>query len=222
MSDNGKIKVSASILSADLCNLERGMKNALAAGCEWIHFDVADGSFTHNITYGLPVLRACRKVLPSAFFDVHLMIEKPDSYAALFADAGADMITFHYEAPADTRKTIEIIHGKGKKAGIAVSPATPASNLYQFADIADMFLLMTVEPGYGGQPFDTRMTAKIRTFRDTLRSRGIHTPIEVDGGINGSTAPIVTAAGATVLVAGSYIFESPDMNAAVETLIRPV
>jgi ribulose-phosphate 3-epimerase len=194
------------------------MKKALAAGCDRIHFDVMDGSFTRNISYGLPVLAACRAALPDAFFDVHLMVEKPDIYAPLFADSGADMITFHYEAQADVRQTIDIIRKAGKKAGIAVRPATPASNLLQFTDLADMFLIMTVEPGYGGQPFDTRMTEKISALRGTLTSRGIHTPIEVDGGINSQTAPIVKAAGATVIVAGSYIFESADMDRAVRSL----
>jgi ribulose-phosphate 3-epimerase len=194
------------------------MRSALFAGCDWIHYDVMDGHFTKNLTYGLPVLAACRKTLPDAYFDVHLMIDKPNDYIQLFADAGADTITFHYEAMTNVRETVDLIHKAGKKAGISVKPETPVSVLLSYLDIADMFLIMTVEPGFGGQPFNPRSPERIRFLKDEMTRRGFSIPIEVDGGINAVTAPTVISAGASILVTGSYLFGAHDMKAAVDSL----
>jgi ribulose-phosphate 3-epimerase len=212
------VLVSASLLSADLCNLERDIRSACKAGCDWIHFDVMDGHFTKNISYGIPVLEACKKAVPEAFYDVHLMVDKPDFYAGLFADAGADMITFHYEAMTNVYSTVKLIKSLGKKAGISIRPDTPASVLYPYFDTADMFLLMTVEPGFGGQAFDGRSPEKISGLKREITRRGSKALIEVDGGINRETAPLVLSSGADVLVSGSYIFGADNMNAAVQSL----
>jgi ribulose-phosphate 3-epimerase len=146
------------------------------------------------------------------------MIDKPNDYIKHFAEAGADNITFHYEAMTNVRETVDLIHRTGKKAGISVRPETPVSVLLSYLEIADMFLIMTVEPGFGGQPFNTKSTERIRFLSDEMKRRGVNVPIEVDGGINAATAPEVTAAGATVLVAGSYIFGADNMEEAVKLL----
>lgn len=211
--------VSASILSADFCNLGRDIKNAEDAGCEYIHFDVMDGMFVKNISYGLPVLKSVSGMTKS-ILDVHLMINDPIRYVKDFALNGADIITFHIEAEPDVLETIDIIHSCGKKAGLSVKPGTPAKELAPYLDKADMFLVMTVEPGFGGQGFISEMLDKIRELKAMMTEKGLEIPIEVDGGINESTAELVKNAGASVLVAGSYLFNAPDMRAAVKSLIR--
>ncbi|MDR0987453.1 MAG: ribulose-phosphate 3-epimerase [Ruminococcus sp.] len=212
------VLVSASLLSADLSRLAHDINSACEAGADWIHFDVMDGHFTKNISYGIPVLEACKKAVPEAFYDVHLMVDKPDLYVKLFSDAGADMITFHYEAMTNVFDTIRLIKSLGKKAGISIRPDTPAAVLYPYFDTADMFLIMTVEPGFGGQAFDERSPDKIRGLKNEITRRGSCALIEVDGGINKDTAPIVLSAGADVLVSGSYIFGADNMKAAVSSL----
>ncbi|MCH5349305.1 MAG: ribulose-phosphate 3-epimerase [Oscillospiraceae bacterium] len=211
--------VSASILSADFCNLGRDIKAAEDMGCEYIHFDVMDGMFVKNISYGLPVLKSVSGMTKS-ILDVHLMINDPIRYVKDFAVNGADIITFHVEAESDVKKTIEEIHSCGKKAGLAVKPDTPASELIPYLEEADMILVMTVEPGFGGQGFIGEMLDKIKELKSILAEKGLEIPIEVDGGINSSTAELVKNAGASILVAGSYLFGAPDMKKAVEDLIR--
>lgn len=210
--------VSASILSADFCNLGRDIRKAEYAGCKYIHFDVMDGSFVPNISYGIPVLKAVSKTA-EGILDVHLMIDKPLRFVKAFAESGADIITFHAEAGSNIGETIDAIHACGKRAGLALKPGTPVSAAEPYLDTVDMILIMTVEPGFGGQGFLFDMVEKIAVLKSILDQRGLNVPIEVDGGINGSTAELVKNAGASVLVAGSYLFGAVDMREAVLKLL---
>ena len=209
--------VSASILSADFCNLGRDTKNAADAGCGYIHFDIMDGVFVPNISYGFPVLKSVSKVTDK-LMDVHLMITEPHRYIEILSSCGADIITVHTEAGSDVRETVKAIHSFGKKAGVAVKPKTSADELKPYLDEADMFLVMTVEPGFGGQGFIYEMTEKIALLKKMTEENGRYVPIEVDGGINADTAGLVKKAGAEILVAGSYLFGSADMKKAVDIL----
>ena len=208
--------ISASILSADLCNLERDIKRAEKAGCDYIHFDVMDGVFVNNISYGIPVLKSVSKVT-DIVLDVHLMIVDPIKYIKQFAESGADIITFHYEAGSDCGEVIDLIHSYGKKAGVSIKPNTPVSVLYPYLDKIDMILVMTVEPGFGGQGFITETLDKTE-LKCELDKRNMTVPIQVDVGINDKTAPKVKENGASILVAGSYLFGAEDMKKAVELL----
>lgn len=209
--------VSASILSADLCNLERDIHKAESAGCEYIHFDVMDGVFVNNISYGIPVLKSVSAVT-GAVLDVHLMIIDPIKYVREFAESGADIITFHLEAASDTNKTLDAIHSCGKKAGIAIKPNTPVSKLEPYLEKADMLLVMTVEPGFGGQGFIEKTLEKVRALNTLLDRRGLAVPIQVDGGINEKTGALCAEAGAEILVAGSYLFKAESFAEAVNSL----
>lgn len=209
--------VSASILSADLCRLGDDLARAEKNGCDHIHFDVMDGVFVNNISYGIPVL-ACVRKNTSMFIDAHLMITDPVRYIKVFADNGADMISFHLEAAPDPAAVIAAIRAEGKKAGIAIKPATPVSEVLTYADKVDMILIMTVEPGFGGQGFIPETLDKIRELRGELDRMGLDTHIQVDGGINGQTSALVREAGADILVAGSYLFKAEDMSAAVSAM----
>lgn len=210
--------VSASILSADFCNLGRDIKRAEDAGCKYIHFDVMDGIFVPNISYGIPLLKSVSKAAESVL-DVHLMITEPLRFVKDFSINGADIITFHAEAGSDIGETIETIHSCGKKAGIALKPKTSISAVLPYLDSADMILIMTVEPGFGGQGFLYDMTEKISELKKIIDQRGLDLPIEVDGGINKETVKLVKKAGAEILVAGSYLFGAADMSEAVENLV---
>lgn len=210
---------SASILSADFCNLGRDIEKAEAAGCEYIHFDVMDGVFVPNISYGIPILKAVSKIVKGTL-DVHLMIIDPIKYVKDFADNGADIITFHSEADSDVIETINAIHSCGKKAGLAIKPNTPVSDVEQYLDKIDMLLVMTVEPGFGGQGFISETLDKIAEAKKIIDSRGLDVPIQVDGGINAETAELVKKAGAEILVAGSYVFGAENMGSAVEKLVK--
>lgn len=209
--------VSASILSADLCNLERDIKRAEKAGCDYIHFDVMDGVFVNNISYGIPVLKSVSRVT-DIVLDVHLMIVDPIKYIKQFAESGADIITFHYEAGSECGEVIDLIHSYGKKAGVSVKPNTSVSVLYPYLDKIDMILVMTVEPGFGGQGFIIETLDKISELKGELDKRGLSVPIQVDGGINAKTASNVKGKGASILVAGSYLFGAEDMAKAVQLL----
>ena len=206
-----------SILSADLCDLGKDIDRCKAAGCEYLHFDVMDGVFVPNISYGIPVLQSVRKHT-DMFIDVHLMITEPARLIERFAEAGADNITFHAEAAKDIKGTIDLIRKCGKKAGISVKPGTPVSDIYDYIPLVDMVLIMTVEPGFGGQGFIHSTLDKIAEVRRFVDEHGLNTDIEVDGGINDKTAPLVRSAGANVLVAGSYLFGAKDMKAAADKL----
>jgi len=201
-----KTLVSASILSADFGNLSDELTRAQEAGCDMIHFDVMDGHFVPNISYGVPVLKSIRKYskLP---FDVHLMISDPGAYIEPFVKAGADGITFHLEATANPVVIIEKIHALGLRAGVSIKPKTDVSLLYPLVGLMDMALIMTVEPGFGGQGFIPETLSKIKA----LREYSSDIDIEVDGGISDKTAHLVKEAGANILVSGSYLFRAADM-----------
>lgn len=209
--------VSASILSADLCNLERDIHRAEQAGCEYIHFDVMDGVFVDNISYGIPVLKSVSKIT-NAVLDVHLMIINPLKYIKEFAESGADIITFHYESDSDCSEVIDKIHSYGKKAGISIKPGTPVSVLVPYLEKVEMILIMTVEPGFGGQGFINDCLPKIRELKNILNEKGLNIPIQVDGGINDVTSTLSAEAGAEIMVAGSYLFKAENMEQAVESL----
>jgi ribulose-phosphate 3-epimerase len=210
-------KVAPSILAADFTKLGEDIKSVESA--DYLHFDVMDGSFVSNISFGIPVLEAVRKITDMTL-DVHLMIDAPIRYIQKFAEAGADIITFHIEAEKDEniQKTIDKIHKYGKKAGISLRPNTPVQKIIPYLDSLDLILIMTVEPGYGGQIFMEDMLPKISELRNDINKRKPDCDLEVDGGINIETAKLCVEAGANVLVAGEDIFHSPDRAAQIAKL----
>lgn len=205
--------ISASILNSDLSDLRATARRVDESGAEWLHFDVMDGNFVENITFGSSVLHAV-KPYSKAFFDVHLMVRLPERQIKLFAEAGADNITFHTESECDPAALIDEIHSLGIRAGVAIKPGTDVSDVLPYIDKADMVLIMTVEPGYGGQGFIPETLEKIRSVRKAAPS----IDIQVDGGINDSTVKLVKEAGANVLVAGTYLFRADDMRTAADIL----
>jgi len=211
------IKVAPSILSADFSKLGSEIKSI--SNADYVHFDVMDGIFVPNISFGFPVLKDISKVT-DMILDVHLMIDSPSRYIGRFAEAGGDIINFHVEAeaPGNIQKTIDEIHKLGKKAGLTVKPDTPAEALMPYIDSLDLILVMTVEPGYGGQDFIGAMLPKISEIRSAIDSRGIDCLLEVDGGINKETAKLCIEMGANVLVAGADIFGAPDRAARINEL----
>lgn len=212
---NNRIIISPSILSADFVNLERDIKKVEEAGADWIHVDVMDGHFVPNITIGIPVVKAIKRIARVPL-DVHLMIENPDKYVVAFAKAGADIITFHYEATEEnTTNVIQLIKSCGKKVGLSIKPKTSQERLYPYLNDIDMALIMTVEPGFGGQEFMHHCAMKIPKIREKVDDKFI---IQVDGGINNITSKVCTSLGANSLVAGSYIYGSSDINQAIRSL----
>jgi ribulose-phosphate 3-epimerase len=211
--------IAPSILSADFLHLGKDIEMINHSKAEWIHFDVMDGVFVPNISYGIPVLKAVRKA-STKLLDVHLMIIQPEKYFEAFRDAGADIITFHYEASVHINRSVALIHELGMKAGVVLNPHTPVNVLTEILPELDLVLIMSVNPGFGGQKFIENTYQKVRTLKHMILATGKNILIEVDGGVDLNNAGKLVEAGVDVLVAGNTVFSSADPELTIEKLLK--
>ncbi len=213
------IKISPSVLASDFSSLGAEAKRMEDCGADYLHLDVMDGRFVPNITFGAPVIGSIRNKT-NLVFDVHLMIDTPLDYIEDFKKSGADIIVFHIESSSPVQETVDKIISCGCKAGISVKPNTPVEKVFPYLDKLDMVLVMTVEPGFGGQSFMPETMPKVKAVRDEATARGLDLRIQVDGGIDDKTVSVATENGADVLVAGSYVFKAKDRAEAIRILKR--
>lgn len=211
--------VAPSLLSANFGNLAADVEMVNKSDAEWLHLDIMDGVFVPNISFGIPVVKAVRK-LTDKFLDTHLMIVEPDKYIDRFADCGVDMLNLHYEACTHLHRAIQHIHSRDMKAGVTLNPSSPVSLLEDIVCDVDMVLLMAVNPGFGGQPFIENTYNKIAQLKEMLLRKNSNALIEVDGGVNANNAPKLLTAGADVLVAGQYVFGSKNPHEAIRKLLQ--
>lgn len=211
--------VSPSMLSADFGHLERDTKMIDRSAAEWVHIDVMDGVFVPNISFGFPVLKAITSATEK-FMDVHLMIVEPEKYVARFAEAGADLVTFHWEATERVQECIDLIRSKGAKVGISIKPKTLVSVLEEILPQLDLVLIMSVEPGFGGQSFIEGSTEKVRELKAMIERKGLKTLIEIDGGVSRHNARELYEAGCDALVAGSAVFKAADPEAEIVAILN--
>lgn len=211
------MKIAPSMLSSDFSRLKEEVERLEISGADYIHLDVMDGVFVPNLTFGSPIVSSIRKFtkLP---FDVHLMILEPHRYINEFVESGADIITFHVEAESRIKDTIDLIKSHGKKVGLALKPGTDVTKLYGFLKYIDLVLIMTVEPGFGGQRFIKKMMEKVKTLKEKIDNENLDIKIEVDGGINEDTAKIAKSCGVDIAVSGTSVFKSKDLKKAIENL----
>jgi ribulose-phosphate 3-epimerase len=209
--------ICPSLLAANFLQLEKEVEMIHRSEADWIHCDVMDGVFVPNISFGLPVIEALKRITQKPL-DVHLMIKNPDAYVEAFHEAGADHLTVHWEACTHLDRTLRLIRERGMRAGVAINPATPVEGLKHILPLADIVLVMTVNPGFGGQKFIPYTLDKIRTLRHMIGAAGSGTLIQVDGGVDADTAPRLIASGADALVAGNYVFSSDDPLATIASL----
>ena len=211
------IKISPSVLACDFTRFGAEIEKVVSAGAEYVHLDIMDGVFVPNISFGIPVVQAARKAT-DAVLDVHLMITEPEKYIQQFSDAGADIIVFHYEATNNHQEIIDKIHELGKKAGMSIKPGTPTFVLESFMKSLDLVLIMTVEPGFGGQSLIPETVEKVAQVKEMCQVLGVEPEIEVDGGVTTANVGLLKDAGANVIVAGSSVFKAQNPAAAVSAL----